>query len=116
MNFTPHWTQGPTGWYPIVNDRKARCLYCKEPLSKRLGLNRDGNGGYYRDRQGNYYVMAGFFFGAGPYCLRCATKEAWCNKDFFQQSGNSEYHVSRYDVGRTLRPSFPSIEEELKKL
>lgn len=116
MSFIPHWRQGETGWFPIVADGKAICLYCKGELQKRHGLNRDGNGGYYRDRRGNYYVMAFFAFGAGPYCWHCAVKEAWCNPDFFSQSGSSQYHSRNYDTRATLRPQFPSIAEELKKL
>lgn len=116
MSYQPHWAGGQTGWFPIVNTARAKCLYCKELLEKRHGLNRDGNGGYYRDHDGNYYVMAFFAFGAGPYCLHCAVKEAWCNKDFFRQQGSGEYHSSHFDTGRTLRPHIPSIEEEMKKL
>lgn len=114
--FQPHWRAGATGWFPIVNDTRAFCLYCKGRFEKLHGLNRDGNGGYYRDRLGNYYVMAFFGFGAGPYCLHCATKEVWNNPDFFRQSGSSEYHSANFDVNRTLRPYLPPIEEELKKL
>lgn len=116
MSFVPHWRQGETGWFPIVCDGRAFCCYCKGELRKLHGLNRDGNGGYQRDRQGNHFVMAFFAFGAGPWCLHCAVKEAWNNPDFFNQSGSSEYHSSRFDVKRTLRPDLPPIEEEYKKL
>lgn len=115
MRFTPSWQTGQTGWYPIKS-KMGRCLYCKGELSKLHGLNRDGNGGIAKDHDNDTMVMAFFAFGAGPYCLHCAVKEAWRNKDFFQQSGNSEYHSSRYDLGASYRLKFPSIQDELKKL
>jgi hypothetical protein len=116
MAFVPHWRAGETGWFPIPCDGRERCLYCKGDLKKLHGLNRDGNGGLYKDQRNRPYVMAFFAFGAGPYCWWCATKEAWENPNFFQQSGSNEYHSRNFDTEATLRPRFPSIEEELKKL
>src|SRR5215472_15395792 len=116
MNFVPHWRQGEVGWFPIPCDGREQCCYCKGDLKKLHGLNRDGNGGIYKDEQNRTYVMAFFAFGAGPYCLHCAVKEAWCNKDFFQQSGSSQYHSRNFDTRGTLRPRLPSISEEYRKL
>lgn len=116
MAFQPHWRRGGTGWYPIPCDGREVCLHCKGDLKKLHGLNRDGNGGLYKDRENRVYVMAFFAFGAGPWCLHCAVKEAWEQKEFFQRSGSNQYSASHFDLEATIRPVFPSIQEELKRL
>jgi len=120
MSFLPTWQgrggSNATGWFPIVSDTRAACLHCKGHLSKLHGLNRDGNGGLYEDQYGRHYVMAFFAFGTGPWCLHCAVKEAWTQKDFFRRPGSNEYSGRHFDLEATLRPRLPSIADELKRL
>lgn len=116
MAFQPHWRWQVVGWYPIACDGRETCLHCKGDLKKLHGLNRDGNGGLYKDQNNRTYVMAYFAFGTGPWCLHCAVKEAWENKDFFQRSGSNQYAARNFDLESTLRPRLPSLAEELKRL
>ena len=115
MPIKPHWS-GKTGWYPLIADGRASCLYCKESLEKLHGLNRDGNGGIKRDYDGSASVMGFFAFGTGPWCIHCAVKEAWTHKDFFEQTGHSEYSAKRWDLDRYWRLPPLNYHEELKKL
>jgi len=110
MSFTPSWRRAATGWFPILADDRAACLHCKGKLVKLHGLNKNP------DNFGRPLVMSFFAFGAGPWCLHCAVKEAWQQKDFFQRPGSDQYDARRYDLNVSLRPKLPSIEEELKNL
>lgn len=89
MTFSPHWDRNAkTGMY--VLPAHAICMHCKEPLSKRHGLNQNRP-----DQAPSVYGW--FLFGVGPLCLWCATK-FWTDPDFFKRSGSNEYHASNWDL------------------
>jgi hypothetical protein len=115
MPVQAHW-RGKTGFYPIIADGRAQCIYCKTSLVKLHGLNKDGNGGIKHDYIGNTEVMGFFAFGTGPWCIHCAVKEAWCRKDFYGSVGHSEYSAARHDLDRYWRLPPLNYKEELKKL
>jgi hypothetical protein len=93
MNIQPNW-RAPSGWYPIRADT-ARCVYCKESLVKKHGLN--------KNRDGEPTVMGLFLFGVGPYCHHCGPK-MWTDPEFFQRSGHVENSSTNYDLSRDFRP------------
>lgn len=81
---------GATGMFPFPAD-KAKCVYCREWLRKRHGLNRDMQG---RELQ---TVMGWSLFGVAPYCVHCATK-MWTDPDFFKRTGHSEHNALRWGL------------------
>ena len=89
MTFSPHWDRtAKTGMF-VLPAARAVCMHCKEPLSKRHGLN--------QNREGVATVMGWFLFGVGPLCLWDATK-FWTDPEFFRRSGSNECHASNWDL------------------
>jgi hypothetical protein len=87
MSFQPHWKQGKTGMF--ILPAHAVCMHCKEPLSKRHGLN--------QNREGPATVCGWFLFAVGPLCLWC-TQRFWTDKEWWTRSGSSEYHSGNWDL------------------
>lgn len=76
--------------YPLPIDRYPKCIHCKELLVKRHSIN--GN----RPAEAKS-VMGWFSFGVGPFCIYCQTK-AWTDREFFERSGHSDYHWSKWNL------------------
>lgn len=88
MSFSPHWDRtAKTGMFVLPTH--AKCMHCKELLSKRHGLN--------QNRDGEPTVMGWFLFGVGPLCLWDAEK-VWTDPDFFRRFGSNEYSSRNWDL------------------
>ncbi len=78
---------GAVGMYPI--HAEAICIFCKEKLSKKHGLN--------QNRDGAPTVMGWFIGGTGPRCIWCH-KQAWTDREFWQRTGTSDHLSGQYNL------------------